>query len=51
MTMNAGYFVSILFGTVLGNLTVRKYSDKTLSRRTIGFVVVMAALIMANNLC
>ncbi len=49
MTMNAGYCLSIIFGIVLGNLAVRSYSDKILSRRTIGFVVVMAAVIIAGD--
>jgi hypothetical protein len=50
MTMNTGYCLSILFGTVLGNLAVRRYSDKALSRRTIGFVVIIVVVIMAGDL-
>ena len=49
MTMNAEYYLSILFGTVLGSLAVRIYSNKTLSRRAIGFVVIMAAVIIAGD--
>lgn len=50
MTMNTGYYLSIIFGIVLGNLAVRRYSDQSLSRRTIGFVVMMVVVIMAGEL-
>ncbi len=50
MTMNPGYCLSTLSGIVLGNFAVRIYSDKSLSRRTIGFVVIVAAVIVADDL-
>ena len=49
MTMNTGYYLSILLGIVLGNLAVRRYSNESLTRRTMGFIVVVVAVIISSD--
>lgn len=49
MTMNAGYYLSILFGIVLGNLAVRRYCNENLTKRTIGFIVIVVAVIISSD--
>jgi len=50
MTMNTGYCISIVSGTVLGNLAVRRYSGESLSRRAIGFTFAVVAIVVAGDL-
>jgi hypothetical protein len=50
MTMDFGYLLSALCGTVLGSLAVRKYGIENVSRATKLFVLAVAMLIIEGYL-
>jgi hypothetical protein len=50
MTMDFGYLLSTLCGTVLGSLAVRKYGVENVSRTIKLFVLAVAVMIIAGDL-
>lgn len=51
VTMDVGYIVSTLCGTLLGSLIVRKYGDNAVSKETKLFVVAVAVVVLGFDLC